>query len=618
MKFKNLFSAIGFTAVSLFATAQTQIANPSFELWNNPTQNTAEPQQWTSNKGSGGGNASSSFAPQTCWRESTDPHTGTYCARVKTGTAALVGTVVNGALVTGRVEAPTTVKAEGYISSIPGASTGPAMAFTGRPDSLVFWIKYSPVVQSGKNEYATVQARLHTNANCYTPETPVNGNHPAIGAGVIVGRAVYQSANNVAINSWTRVSVPFVYDNTSTPAYILISTTSSGDQANGVENSTLWLDDFEAIYNIDVTIAPTAQQNLAPGANGTLLTVTETPAASSREWKWTTTSGTGYQSFSTAQTGTTYTPNFSSPGTYYVVCQSVINSSTITSNEVVVNVTNNTLTTGTVSGSPFYNSASANLQVSVPFTSNVATFNSGNQFIAELSNEFGSFTSGAQEIGTLSSTAVAPVTATLPGNLSPSSQYKIRVKSTNPLIVGSESNAFEVIPFSVSVAPTTQQSIEEGQDGTAITATETHTTGVTREWKWRTTGTYSSWSPAKTDATYTPNFGAANTYYVKVVSTNSFSDAVESQEITIVVSQISGINDAKLTNIKIYQSANDLMLVTDNNFVTPENFTLYAITGQEVLHTTIKSGVNKLNIQNLTEGVYIFRLGKNTGRVVIK
>lgn len=87
-------------------------------------------------------------------------------------------------------------------------------------------------------------------------------------------------------------------------------------------------------------IAPTATQNLLEGANGNLLVVTEMALpASSREWKYSTTSGSGYVSFGTAETGTTYTPNFASAGTYYVICESNFSGDMQTSNEVQINVT---------------------------------------------------------------------------------------------------------------------------------------------------------------------------------------------------------------------------------------------------------------------------------------
>jgi hypothetical protein len=94
------------------------------------------------------------------------------------------------------------------------------------------------------------------------------------------------------------------------------------------------------IVAVSVTIAPTDAQTIEEMVAGTKLTVTETQTASSREWKYSTTSGSGYQSFfPQAQTGAEYTPLFQTAGTYYIICSSVIEGITITSNEVMVTVT---------------------------------------------------------------------------------------------------------------------------------------------------------------------------------------------------------------------------------------------------------------------------------------
>jgi len=86
-----------------------------------------------------------------------------------------------------------------------------------------------------------------------------------------------------------------------------------------------------------VSITPTANQNIGIGVNGTTLTANESPsAASSREWMSSTTPGSGYTSFSPVETGTTYTPNFASAGTYYVVCESDFSGTLEISNEVRV------------------------------------------------------------------------------------------------------------------------------------------------------------------------------------------------------------------------------------------------------------------------------------------
>ena len=57
------------------------------------------------------------------------------------------------------------------------------------------------------------------------------------------------------------------------------------------------------------SVAPAATQIINAGVNGITLTVTETPAATSRVWYYGTTSGGPYGT-STGVTTTTYTPNF--------------------------------------------------------------------------------------------------------------------------------------------------------------------------------------------------------------------------------------------------------------------------------------------------------------------
>nr|WP_262907994.1 choice-of-anchor D domain-containing protein [Hymenobacter sp. 15J16-1T3B] len=86
-----------------------------------------------------------------------------------------------------------------------------------------------------------------------------------------------------------------------------------------------------------VSIAPTATQNIVTGANGTQLTATTTGSSSARQWV-SGPSATGPFTAIGTQTGTTYTPNFSTVGTYFVAVQSIFACGTVTSNTVQVNV----------------------------------------------------------------------------------------------------------------------------------------------------------------------------------------------------------------------------------------------------------------------------------------
>lgn len=132
---------------------------------------------------------------------------------------------------------------------------------------------------------------------------------------------------------------------------------------------------------------------------------------STEEWKYSTSSGSGYVSFLPAETGSSYTPNFATPGTYYVVAVSKNTyNDEVTSNEVQITVTNGTvINTSTVSGSPFDVSPSMNAPVSVNFTSD-AVFTANNVFTAQLSDFAGSFASPVA-IGTLSGATIGTISA---------------------------------------------------------------------------------------------------------------------------------------------------------------------------------------------------------------
>jgi hypothetical protein len=246
----RLFTFI-FTGFSLAATAQTQIANGGFENWGNTSPGNAdEPTSWYSNKT---GSTVAAIGPQTCFQETSAPHSGTYCARLETKYYVLA--VVNGNLTTGVVNAPSQDKSLGYVGTVNYSSATDIrrMPFIGRPDSLVGWYKYTQATSGtgATSELAKVVAYLHS-GDFNDPELPVNGNHPDL-SGNKIGKALFNSpASNVT--TWKRFSVPFVYTNGNTPEYIMMSITPSDNQmttAPGITGtgSKLWIDDLEVIYN---------------------------------------------------------------------------------------------------------------------------------------------------------------------------------------------------------------------------------------------------------------------------------------------------------------------------------------------------------------------------------
>lgn len=107
-------------------------------------------------------------------------------------------------------------------------------------------------------------------------------------------------------------------------------------------------------------------------------------------------------------------------------------------------VSPNTITTGTVSSSPFaLTSCTATAAGTVDFSS-VGTFNGGNVYTAQLSNSGGSFASPIT-IGTLTSTSNSgTINITIPAGTASGTGYLIRIISSNPNIIGSNSSAITI------------------------------------------------------------------------------------------------------------------------------------------------------------------------------
>ncbi len=310
------------------------------------------------------------------------------------------------------------------------------------------------------------------------------------------------------------------------------------------------------------SVAPSSTQSILVGVNGTTLTVTETPAGTAREWMYSTTPGGPYVSFAPTETGMTYTPNFLVANTYYVVCVSTISSVTCTSNEVIISVGSATLSTGTITGSPFEFSPNApDASVTVPYTVSTA-LGAGNIFTAQLSDAAGSFAAPVN-IGTVNATTSGNINATILHTSLDGTGYRIRVISSNPAMFGADNGVDLVIDqFDNSASPASTQNIMYGVNGTTINAAESQTSS--RNWKYATVsgGPYTVFAPAETSAGYTPNFATPGTYYVVCVSENTYNDTVVSNEIQINVANGTNLNTSVVTGSPYYISPN--AIVTDN------------------------------------------------------
>lgn len=327
LNLRNSMAAIT-VMVSAITYGQQQVGNPGFENWDNVGAATEEPTNWNGMM-TGDFCFLCSFAQsQRVFQESTEVHSGTYSCRIETGSAG--GNGINGALTLGRVNAPNATPSNGYNQSETGG-TDFSEAFTDTPDSLVFWAKYLP----SNDDSARVSAVIHGN---YDQRDPVS-----LDPNTYDNVVAELSKNYRTGGVWERISVPFDYSvgQISNPEFIIITLTSTAIPGNNNgAGSILYVDDVELIYNIpQVNITPSATQNILVNTPGNTLTSNESPStATAREWKFTTTSGSGYQSFNPIETGTTYTPQSPNVGTFYVIVEATVDGTPVVSNEVEINV----------------------------------------------------------------------------------------------------------------------------------------------------------------------------------------------------------------------------------------------------------------------------------------
>ena len=145
----------------------------------------------------------------------------------------------------------------------------------------------------------------------------------------------------------------------------------------------------------------------------------------------------------------------------------------------------NTITTGTITGSPFC----ACSIVNVPFTS-TGTFTAGNTYTAQLSDALGSF-AAATTIGTLVSIANTGIIAcTIPCETPSGAAYRIRIISSTPAVIGTD-NGVDLIINAVTVPSVSITALPSGPicAGDAVTFTATPTNGGTSPtYQWQVNG----------------------------------------------------------------------------------------------------------------------------------
>ena len=161
------------------------------------------------------------------------------------------GVVAQGNLTTGRVHAAAmsaTGKNNYNYSDRDGSNTNNgiknpcAMPFTGKPDSLVVWVKFSPNGTDSEHPYAKVTATIHSDYDY------IDGYAQTSDSKYVVATAINMTIAKTN-GQWKRLSIPFVYKNNGAqPKYILLSAATNAYPGGGHENDYLYLDDITLVY----------------------------------------------------------------------------------------------------------------------------------------------------------------------------------------------------------------------------------------------------------------------------------------------------------------------------------------------------------------------------------
>ena len=218
-----------------------QAPNYDFEAWDNP-----EPWGWNSSSSFEAGNVpSSEERNQSVWSSNdTRPGSkGQYSARLQvtlskwknlshwfSKISALMGSLTTGVPYYAN-ENLQNEKSCLYTNTGDGSKR---WEFTGRPDSVVFWVK------KGLNGGRPADFTMYLHDNAKLEDRNPNGT----ASGTVIGSASCKITNT----DWQRISLPIEYASDATPVYLLASFTAGNNFREVVEGDELYVDDMMFIY----------------------------------------------------------------------------------------------------------------------------------------------------------------------------------------------------------------------------------------------------------------------------------------------------------------------------------------------------------------------------------
>lgn len=238
------------------ANAQTQIANGDFETWtydgvNLPNNwNSFQTFEYTNVLTKNGYSSSNRQIKQS--KEVRPGTSGKYSTVIWCRTIMTVP--AQGNLTTGRIHAGSTKAADasnynytsiGQKTTNNGVDNPYAMAFTGKPDSIVAWVKFKPAKVIAGYETAKFSAIIHDDHNYISYGLPSNDTEE--NKGYVVASAVQPIESKGAV--WQRISIPFAYTSNTNAQYIQINASTNAYPGKGTAGDSLYIDDIECVYN---------------------------------------------------------------------------------------------------------------------------------------------------------------------------------------------------------------------------------------------------------------------------------------------------------------------------------------------------------------------------------
>lgn len=234
------------TTINLYAKfvepSKYQMRNANFESWETVGES-EEPLQWSSFYDNTGQLASSAQGLQI--EKSTDAKNGKYSAYiygrdvyvvVKVATAQ--GNLTNGCINAGSMTATDAKGNYNYVGDPNNTRKDQNMKFSGRPDAVKFWCKFS-----GNENYGNASLLLLTDGYYQDPEE-----------NTLTATKVAHAKNGTitSTNSWQELTIPFEYYTNDIPTQILATFSTCVTPGAGLATDKMWIDDIRMIYNSEL------------------------------------------------------------------------------------------------------------------------------------------------------------------------------------------------------------------------------------------------------------------------------------------------------------------------------------------------------------------------------